>query len=258
MKCKFVATIEARMTSSRLPGKVLMEYQGKTNLEHIVNRVSKSKYIDEIVVATTINDTDDPIVDLCKRIGCKYYRGSEDDVLLRVLDAAKSVEAQFIVEITGDAPLVDWRIIDKVIEEFNDAGVDYVANMLEKSYPMGFEVQVFSVDTLNQVNALTKSPVDHEHVSLYIYTHPEIFSIKNVTAEKALNYSELQFTLDTADDYKLISRIYDELYPLNRDFSAIEVIELVKSNDEVLNMAMAKTRKNPFEEQKKWLDEYGE
>ena len=145
---KICATIEARMTSSRLPGKVLMNFCGKTNLEHIVERLKRSKYIDEVVVATTINKEDDSIVELCNNIGCKYYRGSEDDVLLRVLEATKSISAEIIVEITGDCPVIDWRHTDILIEKFFSAKYDYVSNIIERSFPRGFDVQVFPVTVL--------------------------------------------------------------------------------------------------------------
>ena len=124
-KEKIVATIEARMTSTRLPGKVLLPLAGKPALERLVERLKRSLYIDEIVVATTTNQTDEPIVELCESLGVKYFRGSELDVLKRVLGAAESVRADIIVEITGDCPLMDWRIVDRGIEEFYSQNILY-------------------------------------------------------------------------------------------------------------------------------------
>ena len=115
---KIVATIEARMTSSRLPGKVLLDLAGKPALQQLVERLRRSRYLDEVVVATTDRPTDDPVAEMCRQIGCSVFRGSEDDVLARVLGAANSVSGDLIVEITGDCPAVDWRHVDQLIETF--------------------------------------------------------------------------------------------------------------------------------------------
>ena len=252
---KIVAIIEARMTSSRLPGKVLKTYLGIPNLEHIVNRLRNSLAIDEIVVATTVNSDDEAIVELCKKINCKYFRGSEDDVLLRVLEAAKSVEATHIVEITADCPVIDWRIIDKIVCEYFKIDCDYASNIIERTFPRGLDVQVFSVNVLEKVNSLTRSPIDHEHVSLYIYTHPEMFKLHNIIADKDLRYPEYGITLDNQKDYELISEIYRRLYPINVDFSGNDVIKLILSDGKLKELALDEHRKNPFEEQRKWLEE---
>ena len=227
---KIVATIEARMTSTRLPGKVLKPILGKPVLELLIERLQLVKNIDEIIVATTINDTDDPIIDLCDQINVKYFRGSEEDVLKRVLDAAKSASADLITEITGDCPLIDPFIVDKCIEVFLEGDYDYVSNTIERSYPDGLDVQVFPVSVLEEVNSLTKDPVDHEHVSLYIYEHPERYRLKNIKANDEMFWPELGITLDTPEDYKLITRIFEELYPINSHFSATDVVNLLEVN----------------------------
>ena len=249
---KIVATIEARMTSSRLPGKVMMEYCNISNLEHIINRLKRSKYLDDVVVATTGNIEDEPIIDLCKKIGCSYYRGSEDDVLLRVLEAAKSVNSNIIVEITGDCPVIDWRHVDFLIEKYFEIGCDYASNTIERTFPRGFDTQIFSVDVLERVNNLTSSPVDHEHVSLYIYTNPDKFELYNWKAEGLMNHPELGITLDNINDYNLISEIYERLYPVNNDFSAEDVVELLLSDKTLYDKAQDSKRKDPFKEQKEW------
>ena len=203
---KIVATIEARMASSRLPGKVLLDLAGKPALQHIVERLRRSRYVDEVVVATTDRDTDEPVAALCHRIGCCCFRGSEDDVLARVLGAAHSAGGDVIVEITGDCPAIDWRHVDHLIETFYSGEYDYVANTAgTRPYPVGFEVQVFPVSVLAEVDQLTKNPVDHEHVSLYIYSHPERFRLHYAEAEPGLFHPEIEVTLDTAEDYQLDS-----------------------------------------------------
>lgn len=239
------ATIEARMTSSRLPGKVLRELAGKPSLQHIIERLRKSKYIDEVVVATTVNDTDSPIIELCEEIGCKYFRGSEEDVLLRVLDAAKSVNADIIVEITGDCPVIDWRHADSLIELFFSGDFDYASNVIERTYPRGFDTQVFPVSVLDEVNRITTSVSDHEHVSLYIYTHPERFKLINMKAPTSVAHPEMEITLDTIEDYNLIKAIYEALYPLDNDFTCEQVVKYLLDNPDLLELVKAVKRKNP-------------
>ena len=247
---KICATIEVRMTSSRLPGKVLMDIMGKPAVQHIIERVKRSQYIDEVVVATTVNPLDDPIVELCRQIGCKYYRGSEEDVLLRVLDAAKSVDADIIVEIVGDCLVVDWRIADKLIEAFFAGEYHYASNALERTYPLGFNVQVFPVSVLDEVDRLTKDPVDHEHVTFYIYNHPEKFRLFNMKAPESMTYPHIEITLDTKEDYEMIKSIYEELYTENTDFSAEEVVSLLLDKPEILKIADNVKRRNPYEQRK--------
>lgn len=228
---KIVATIEARMTSSRLPGKVLLPLAGKPALERIVERIRRSHYVDDIVIATTINNEDQPIIDLCQKIRCSYFRGSEEDVLSRVLGAAKSVNGDTIVEITGDCPLIDHRHIDRMIELFYSGEYDYV-NM--KKFPIGFGVQVFPTEVLDRINKLTDDSIDRVHVSYYIYTHPETFRLFHWYAEGGMNWPEGRVTLDEKSDYELLNAIVEELYPKNEDFSAEDVVRLLKSRPDLV------------------------
>ncbi|NPV91577.1 MAG: glycosyltransferase family protein [Firmicutes bacterium] len=242
---KIVATIEARMTSTRLPGKVLLDLCGKPALQHIVERLRRSRYLDDVVVATTVNATDDPVVQMCKDIGCSYYRGSEEDVLLRVLEAARSVDADLIVEITGDCPVIDWRHVDRLIEMFFSGEYDYVSNVMERSFPRGFDTQVFPVRVLDEVNRLTQDPVDHEHVSYYIYNHPERYRLLNWRAEGDAFHPELEITLDTPEDYRLIKAVYEGLYRENPDFSAVDVIRYLLANQGLAGLVSRVRRKQP-------------
>lgn len=242
---KIVATIEARMTSSRLPGKVLLDLCGKPDLQHIIERLKRSRYLDDVVVATTVNETDEPIVNLCQELGCSYYRGSEEDVLLRVLGAAQSVQADIIVEITGDCPVIDWRHVDHLVEMFFSAEYDYTANIIERTFPRGFDTQVFPVKVLDEVNRITNDPTDHEHVSLYIYRHPEKYRLGNWRAPEELYHPELEITLDTPEDYELIKNIYERLYPVNPDFSALDVVRLMLDNPDLGQITAGVRRKKP-------------
>lgn len=235
---KIIASIEARMTSSRLPGKVLMNAldNGTSMLEFMINRVRKSKLIDKIVVATTINETDQPIVDLCNKLKIDYYRGSEDDVLLRVLNAHKKFNSDIIVELTGDCPLVDSKIIDQIISIYKENEFDYVSNSHVRSYPDGFDVQVFSTKLLNYISKKTNYPYDRENVSSYFYRTNE-FNIHGVIASKELFWPELRVTLDDKGDYLLIKNIINNLNSKHGDsFEAIDVIKYLKENSQLLEL----------------------
>lgn len=244
---KIVATIEARMSATRLPGKVLMPLAGKPALERLIERMKRSRYLDEIVVATTMNDSDDPIVDSAKRLGVKYFRGSENDVLSRVLNAAKSADGDIIVEITGDCPLTDWRLIDRGIEEFFSGDYDYAANTIKRSYPDGFDVEVFPVSVLDRVGKMTDDPIDRVHVSYYIYNHPEIFRLLNWMPEKECYWPDLRVTLDEKADYELLNAIFEALLPVNEDFSVRDVVNLLRNNPQMLEINKYVKTKNPQE-----------
>lgn len=250
-KLKVVVTIEARMSSTRLPNKVLLPFCGKSNLEHIIERVSLSKYIDEIVVATTTNSKDDLLVEHLANMKCKIYRGSEEDVLQRVLDAAESVNADIIVEICGDCPLVDWGHIDEALENYATGEYDYINNILSNTYPIGLAVQVFSVKLLSDISKLTLNPADREHVTLYIYSNPTTYRILSLEAKGIIRRPEIQLTLDTIEDYDFISSIYENLYK-GTPISINDVIIFLEENPELLSINHKVKRKDPFEERARY------
>lgn len=235
-KRKIGAIIEARMTSTRLPGKVLMPLAGKPALERIIERLKRSQYLDEVIVATTANPDDDAIVSLAEKLKIRYFRGSENDVLDRVLKAAQTFEVDIIVEITGDCPLVDWRLVDRGIDELLEKQLDYSANNTVFSYPDGFDVRVFKSSVLEKASELTSDPIDHVHVSTFIPAHPEIFKTINWVAEPDCHRPEWRLTLDEAADYRLIDLIFSRLLPVNEDFSAREVIDFLNKNPELLEI----------------------
>ncbi len=243
---KIVATIEARMTSTRLPGKVMLPLMGEPVLSRLIDRLKRSRYVDEIVLATTTNGPDDVLVELAKQKGVKWWRGSEDNVLERVLQAAQSVDADWIVEITGDCPLVDWRHIDHLVDLFASSEYDYVANNVERTFPRGLDVQVFPVATLEEVNRLTQDPVDQENVSIYMYTHPEKYHIGNWRAEGNMHRPDIRITLDTKEDYMLINTIFEKLLPTNPDFSAEGVVQLFEKDPTLLQINREVKQKNPY------------
>lgn len=236
MKKKIISTIEARFASSRLPGKTLLKICGKPTLELIIERLKRSKFIDEVVVATTVNPDCNPIVDLAKRLGVGFYRGSEDDVLDRVLQATKHYKADIIVEITGDETLIDPKIVDQVIEFYLSNDFDYVSNILNRRYPRGLDTQVFATSILEEVSQLTNDPADRENVSLYIYEHPERYKLGSVEAPEELNHPDWRWTLDTKEDFRFLKAIYETLYSIKKDFDSYDVLGFLKKNPQILEI----------------------
>lgn len=246
-KEKIVATIEARMTSSRLPGKVLMPLSGQPALKRLVDRLKKSKYLDEIVVATTVNKADDPIVELAKKENVKHFRGSELDVLKRVLDAAKSVKGDIIIEITGDCPLINAELVDQGIQEYFSKNTDYISNFLKPGYSAGLNVQVFSVKTLSEVDKLTNDPIDRVHVSYYIYNHPEKFKISGWEPTQDCYLPEARITLDEKADYDLINLIFEKLLPKDEYFKTADIVDFLKKNPNLMEINKHVRQKRPEE-----------
>jgi spore coat polysaccharide biosynthesis protein SpsF len=233
---KVAAIIEARMTSSRLPGKIMLPVLGKPTLELLIERLKRATLLDSIIVATTTNTTDDAVEDLTRRLHIGCFRGSEEDVLDRVLRAAHAHNVDIIVEITGDCPLIEPLVVDKVIDTYLKNSCDYVSNTLKETYPNGLDTQVFSTAVLDRVASLTDDPADHEHVSLYIYEHPETFTLLNVESDLPEKYWGARLTLDTQEDYVLIRAIYEQLYPRNPAFTLYEIIQLLEARPELLGI----------------------
>jgi spore coat polysaccharide biosynthesis protein SpsF len=233
MPQRIVATIEARMTSSRLPGKVLKQVVSKPLLELMVERLKRVPRLDGIVIATTVNRTDDEIVELAKRLDVGYFRGSEDDVLLRVLEAAQFHKIDVIVQTTGDCPLIDPVLVQDCIDDYLQGGADYVSNRLPRSYPIGMDTQVFATSVLAEVEARCKNPDDREHVSLAIYTQPTPYRLRHLLAPAHLTNPQLALTLDTAEDYVVIANIFEALYPENPDFDLADMLNFLKQNPQI-------------------------
>jgi len=168
--------IQARVGSSRLAGKILLEACGKTFLEHMIERVSRSNKLNKILIATTTNEKDNTIVNLCNKIGVNCYRGSEEDVLLRYKTACEKINADVVVRLNGDCPLIDPLIIDDVIQIYLDNNYDYVSNSYPPpgTYPIGTSVEVFSSNVLKKIEPEAKKPSEREHVTSFIWNHPEI------------------------------------------------------------------------------------
>lgn len=225
---KIVATVECRMTSSRLPGKVMMTSCGKPMLEHLVERLRRVERIDQIVFATTEHGTDDCIEALAERLDVGCFRGSEDDVLSRVLGAAEKYDGELIVEITGDCPLIDPGIVAQTIDLYMLNQCDYAANCLVPSYPVGMDTQVFSTDLLRLADREGHLPDDREHVSWFFVRNPERFRLLMLPAPPELRWPELRLTLDEMADFELINALFERLYPLNPGFSCADMLDCLR------------------------------
>lgn len=231
------------MTSSRLPGKVLLPVLGRPMLQHLVERLRAVPSLNEIVLATTTNATDDVLATLAETLGISVFRGSEDDVMTRVIGAAENACADIVVEITGDCPIIDPDIIEQTIRMFLHHDVDYVSNSHIRSYPDGMDTQVFHLETLKRSAAMTSDLLDREHVTLHIRSHPEIFRQVQLVAPPSLWWPELGLTLDEEADYRLLRQIIETLAPVNPLFGCHEVLGLLREHPEWVEINQAVLRK---------------
>jgi spore coat polysaccharide biosynthesis protein SpsF len=220
------------MTSTRLPGKVMQAAAGKPLLEHLVERLRRARRLDAIVIATTEDPSSDPIEALAHRLGVGCFRGSEDDVLARVLGAARADDADVIVEVTGDCPLLDPAIVDRVVDGLLAGGADYCSNTLEPTYPRGMDVQAFPTVVLAEVDGLTSDPADREHVSLYIYEHPERFRLRSVRSGRP-EAADVRLTVDTPEDLALVRAVFEALHPRDPAFGLDAILALLDARPDL-------------------------
>ena len=235
---RVVASIEARMGYSRLPGKVLKEFGSETALSLLIKRLKKCQNLDDIVVATTIEKKDEPIVDWCKKNEIDFYRGSEKDVLDRVVKAHEYMKSDVVVEITGDCPFTDPEIVDLAIETFFINDVDVVTNCGNHlTWPLGQYVQVFPLRLLKKVNENITDEKVHEHVSLYFYENPKSYRIFDIVAPRRWKSPELRLVLDYEEDFAFLSKLYGFLsQKYGDDFGIEEIISFLKEFPEYLNI----------------------
>lgn len=238
-KIKIFAIIQARMASTRLPGKILMELlPGKNVLECMLERVSRSKFINKIVVATTNNPKDKKLVDFLKSIRQEYFVGSENDVLDRYYHAAKknvSSEKDILVRLTSDCPVIDPEIIDAVIESYFDNNCDFASNTLfPYTFPDGMDTEVVSFKNLEKAWREAVLPSHREHVTFYFWQNPKLFRIFYYKSPK--DRSSYRLTLDYPEDYQLLKNIYQNLYGAKKDFNLEDIIKYLDANPKIKNL----------------------
>ena len=228
-----VAIIQARMNSSRLPGKIMLKVCGKPLLAHLVDRIKNSKTLDKIVIATSMEKQDDVIVDFCKKNNIMCIRGSETDLLSRYKIAADKTQADIIVRLTSDTPLLEYTIVDKVVNSYIENEHDFVSNCypLPRTYPDGMNVEVFSREILDEMHFCAKKPSEREHVTFYVLMQPTKFKISRIDNDTDL--SNYRFNLDYELDYRLIKEIFDNLYKENQVFLLGDIIKFLEKNPEL-------------------------
>ncbi|MGA1870292.1 MAG: cytidylyltransferase domain-containing protein [bacterium] len=229
---KKVIIVQARMTSTRLPGKVLKEVCGKPLLAHLIARLKRVQNADQIVIATTTNSTDEPIVTLCKQCAMDFYRGSEEDVLSRYYETAKEFSADIIIRITSDCPVIDSKVINKVIAFYmnNKDSCDYVSNVLSRTYPRGMDTEVFSFKVLQEAHREAEDEVEREHVTPFIHQRPERYRCVNVPYDT--DQSHHRWTVDTPEDLALITKIFEALFPRKPAFGLEDMLDVMDAHPE--------------------------
>lgn len=241
---KHVAIIQARMGSTRLPGKTLLPLVDRTVLEHIIIRTQAADAINQVVVATTSNAEDDPIAALTDKIGVKAYRGSQDDVLDRFYQAAKVAEADVICRVTADDPFKDHKVIDQIISKFNSGKYDYVSNTIKPTYPEGIDIEVLSFKALEKAWKDAKLPSEREHVTPYIWKNSELFSLFNVEYKE--NLSHLRWTLDNSKDWEFVQAVYKYLYTPGSIFLMDDILQLLQERPELAQINMGTVRNEGY------------
>lgn len=237
---KIGTIVQARMASTRLPGKVLMEIdQDKTVLELLIKRLKLSKLLNVIIIATTRNERNSLIIKKAKSLNVRSFIGSEDNVLKRYYEAAKKFDLDVVIRICSDNPFIDPEILDKIIIFYINNNYDYVSNSsLKTNFPLGSLIEVFSFKILEEVYELAESKPDKEHVTYFIYTHPELFSIYFYNLKNFEKIEYLRMTIDQKEDLDFCREIYKKLKENKKDFtfSLFDIIKIIKEEPELMNI----------------------
>ena len=225
-----IAIVQARMTSTRFPGKVLADLLGEPMVIRQLERISRSAVIDRIVLATSSDPTDDVLAEVATQHGIDVVRGDLNDVLKRFTQVMDIYNPDVVVRLTADCPLASPQVIDKVMEHFQSSHADYVSNTMSPTYPDGLDVEVVKAEVLRKVAELSNDAAEREHVTLGVYRRPELIKIENVENETDL--SNLRWTVDTEEDFEFIQKIYEDLYPKNPNFDMDSVLDYLLRNPE--------------------------
>ena len=236
-----LAIVQARVTSTRLPGKVLSDICGEPMLMRQIARIRAAATIDRVVVATSDDASDDPLAELCQARGVDVHRGSLDDVLDRFRATARAFAGDIVVRLTGDCPLSDPVVIDRVMRAFEASDCDYASNILRPTFPDGLDVEVMSLSTLERAWESARLASEREHVTPYIYKHPEIFRLHGV--EHSRDLSALRWTVDTAADLAFVRQVFSALLPRAPGFGMQDVLSLLAERPELATLN-AGTRRN--------------
>lgn len=229
-----VGIVQARMTSRRLPGKVLTDLEGEPMVLRQLERVSRAVNIDQIVVATSDDPSDDALAVTVVDAGYDLVRGPLDDVLARFVYVLDEYRPEVVVRITADCPLISPSVIDSVIGAFHSSSADYVSNTIDPTYPDGLDVEVTLARVLREVDTTSHDPDEREHVTLGIYRYPERYRIENFVDPTGINHAELRWTVDTPEDLEFVRRVYRELLPRLPKFEYQDVLDLLDGQPELV------------------------
>ncbi len=232
---KYLVIIQARCGSSRLPGKVLKDIYGKTALERMIDRVKRSKNIDEIIIATTINKEDIEIIKLVSSLGLRIFAGSSNDVLDRYYQTAKLIKPEYVIRLTSDCPLFDFEILDNAIEMFEHKKCDYLG-MISETFPDGLDLEIMPFEVLKTAWEKAELTSEREHVTLYIKNHPKLFNIYDYQCTYG-NFKHMRWTLDESEDYVFIKEIYKYFLDIGKEyFSMPEILDLLDKHPEFIEI----------------------
>jgi spore coat polysaccharide biosynthesis protein SpsF len=227
---KITCIIQARTNSSRLPNKVLLKLSNTPVIVHIIDRIKKSTLVEQIILATSINFNDQILLDIANDNQITSFKGNELDVLDRFYNAAKKYDADIIIRITGDCPLVDFILIDKMLKKFLENNFDYVSNTIERTFPDGLDIEIFTFSTLEKAFSEATLVSEREHVTPYIIKNPKLFKLFSYTNIE--NLSHLRWCLDEASDYEMLQKIYQE-FESDKFFSTTDVLKLLRKKPEI-------------------------
>ena len=231
-RSKTLAVLQARTSSRRLPGKVLKPILGRAMILRQVERIRRARSLDELVLATSEDPGDDALAEVCTAAGIAVHRGALDDVLDRCFRAAEKERPDHVVRLTGDCPLTDWRVIDLVVERCISEGADYASNTLKPSWPDGLDVEAMRLSALESAWRAAGEAFEREHVTPYIYNHPQRFTLVNVVRDGA-DLSGLRWTVDEPEDFAFVEQVYGALYAAKPDFTTEDLLELLQRRPEL-------------------------
>jgi spore coat polysaccharide biosynthesis protein SpsF (cytidylyltransferase family) len=226
-----LGVIQARVSSTRLPGKVLEPILGKPMLLRQMERVSRCRQIDLFVVATSTDRSDDVLAQLCHEQSIVAYRGSLTDVLDRFVGVAHKYQPQTVVRLTADCPLADWELIDYAVSRFSDGDYDYLSNIDPPTYPDGLDVEVMTYRALIEAGLEAQLPSEREHVTPFVRSRPDRYRIGSVTQK--VDLSSLRWTVDDPEDLDFVRAVYEELYPFKPEFKTFDILALIEQRPEL-------------------------
>jgi spore coat polysaccharide biosynthesis protein SpsF (cytidylyltransferase family) len=242
---KVVIVVQARMGSTRLPGKILKIINGKSLLFYEFDRLKKIKHEVTFLLATTVNEIDNPLEKFAQENDLEFFQGSEEDVLDRFYQGCRRLNADIVVRITGDCPLIDPSVIDDALDLILANNYDYVSNVHPATYPDGLDVEVFPFSVLEKMWREATLKSEREHVTPYIYTHPDLFTMHNF--EYKVDLSKYRLTVDEIEDFKLISHIITHFAESWNDFTVDDVIKLIDSDENLFSLNAGFERNEGYE-----------